>query len=76
MRELMIIGFILVLLGILAVGFQDVTFYTQERVVDAGPLKIDIERPHTIVFHPFAAGAAIVIGVALLIIGARSRPTG
>jgi len=72
MRALAIIGVLLVLFGILALGFQGVTYFSQERVVDAGPVKVDVQRPHTIVFHPIAAGAAVATGLVLILVGSRA----
>jgi hypothetical protein len=74
MRALMIIGVLLVVFGIVALGFQSVTFFTQERVVDAGPLKVDVQKPHTVVFHPAAGVAALAAGLVLVLLGYR-RPT-
>ena len=58
---------------VVALGIQSVTFFTQERVVDAGPLKVDVQKPHTIVFHPVAAAAAIGAGLLLVIVGTRAK---
>lgn len=71
MRMLAIIGVVLIVFGVLALGFQGVTFFTTERVVDAGPLKIDVARPHTIIFHPVAAAAALVAGLVLVVAGRK-----
>jgi len=72
MRILMILGVVLVIFGIVALAFQGVTFFTTERVLDAGPLSIDVARPHTIVFHPIAGVASLVAGVVLVLVGSRS----
>lgn len=72
MRALMIIGAILMVFGVLALAFQGVTFFTTDRVVDAGPLKIDVARPHTIVFHPVAGIVSLVAGLILVMAGRRS----
>ena len=39
MRLLAIVGLLLIVLGICALVFQGFTFFTTERVVDAGPFK-------------------------------------
>ncbi len=75
MRVLMVIGILLILFGIFALAFQGVTFFTQERVVNVGPLKIDVQRPHTIVLHPIVGVAALAGGIVLAIVGSRSRVT-
>jgi hypothetical protein len=76
MRILAIIGALLIVIGVVALGFQAITFFTVDRVVDAGPLQIDVKRPHTIVFNPLVCGVAVVAGLVLVIVGAKAKPTG
>jgi len=73
MRPLVWIGVLLILFGVFALAFQGITFFTTERAVDAGPLKIDVQRPHTIVFHPIAGLAALAGGAVMVAAGRRSR---
>ena len=73
MRVLTLIGVLLIALGIVALGFQSITYFTVDRVVDVGPLQIDVQRPHTIVFHPVAGAVAVVAGLILVIAGARAK---
>jgi hypothetical protein len=73
MRLLMVIGLILVVLGVVALAVPTFTFFTTERVADAGFFKIDISRPHTIVFNPIVGGVALAAGIVLTIAGLRSR---
>jgi hypothetical protein len=74
MRALVIIGVLLLIIGVVVLGFQGITYFTQERVVDAGPLKVDVQKPHTIIFNPIAGVAALGAGLVLVLIGSR-RPT-
>ncbi len=73
MRILAVIGVLLILVGIVALGSQSITYFTMDRVVDAGPLQIDVQRPHTIVFKPVASAVAIGAGLILVIVGAKAR---
>jgi uncharacterized membrane protein HdeD (DUF308 family) len=73
MRPVLVIGLILVVLGIVALAIPSFTFFTTERVADAGFFKIDISRPHTIVFNPIVGVVALAVGVVLVISGFRSR---
>ena len=73
MRILAIIGLLLIVLGVVALGIQSVTFFTTDRVVDAGPLQIDVQRPHTIVFNPIASIVAVVAGLVLVVVGASAK---
>ena len=72
MRPLVVIGLILVVLGIVALAVPSFTFFTTERVADVGFFKIDISRPHTIVFNPIVGGVALAAGIVLVIVGLRS----
>jgi hypothetical protein len=74
MRTLAVIGILLIILGVVALGFQSITFFTQERVVDAGPLQVDVSKPHTIIFNPILGAVALIGGIVLLIAGRRSAP--
>ena len=73
MRPLFAIGILLLVLGVCALMFQGVTYFTTERVGQAGPFAIDVQKPHTIVFHPVLGIAAMIGGVACMIAGSRSR---
>ncbi len=75
MRALAIVGVLLIVLGVVSLGFQTVTYYTPERVVNAGPLQIDMQRPHTIVINPIVGIVAVLAGVALAVVGGRTKTT-
>ena len=75
MRPLMIIGVLLIVFGIAALMFQGFTYYTTERVVDAGPFTVDVQKPHTIVLHPIVGIAAVVGGIVMLVAGRPARAT-
>jgi drug/metabolite transporter (DMT)-like permease len=68
----MIIGILLIVLGIVALSYQGFTFFTTERAVDIGPLAIDVQKPHTIIFHPILGVVALVIG-GLIIMSSRPK---
>ena len=73
MRALVVIGVLLVLFGIAALVFQGFTFFTTDRVLDAGPFKVDVQKPHTIVFNPVVGIAAVVGGAVMIFAGSRAR---
>jgi uncharacterized membrane protein HdeD (DUF308 family) len=75
MRALMIIGVLLILFGIAALMFQGITYYTTDRVVDAGPFKVDVQKPHTIILHPIVGIAAVIGGIAMVVAGRPARAT-
>jgi hypothetical protein len=73
MRILAIVSVLLIVVGIVALGFQSITYFTVDHVVDAGTLQIDVQRPHTIVFNPVACAVAIVAGLVLVLLGVKLR---
>jgi hypothetical protein len=75
MRPLMVIGILLIVFGIAALLFQGVTYYTTERVAQAGPFAIDVHKPHTIILHPVVGIAALVGGIAMMMAGRTVRAT-
>lgn len=72
MRALAIIGMLLIIFGIVALSFQGFTFFTHERVLDAGPFKVDAAHPHTIILHPIVGIVSVVAGLVLVLAGRRS----
>ena len=71
MRALPVIGVLLIVLGIAALAFQGFTFFTQERVVDAGPFKLDWQKPHTVILHPIVGIISVIAGLGLVFAGRR-----
>jgi uncharacterized membrane protein HdeD (DUF308 family) len=67
------IGLFLVVLGIVALAVPSITFFTTERVADAGFFKVDISRPHTVVFNPFVGIVALAAGLVLIVSGTNSK---
>jgi hypothetical protein len=73
MKMLIVIGLILVVLGVIALAVPSFTYFTTERVADVGFFKIDISRPHTIVFNPIVGGVALAAGIILVLFGFLSK---
>ena len=68
----MIVGVLLIALGVVALCFQGFTFFTTERAAEIGPLAIDVQKPHTIIFHPVLGVVALVIG-GLIVMSTRGK---
>ena len=66
-----ILGFALILLGLVAFAYQGITYTTQNKIIDIGPLQATVDKKETIPLPPIAGGLAVAGGVALLIMGAR-----
>jgi multisubunit Na+/H+ antiporter MnhB subunit len=72
MRIAVLIGLLLIVLGIAALGFQSFTFFTRVRVAEIGPFHMDVANPHTIILHPIVGIVALAAGLVLVFTG-RSK---
>jgi uncharacterized membrane protein len=74
-RSVMILGVVLIVLGVLALAYQGITYTKREKILDVGPLQATADREKTIPLPPLVGGLALAGGIALVIIGAvKSRP--
>jgi hypothetical protein len=64
---------ILIVVGVLALAFGGFSYTTRERVVDLGPLKVDADKQHSLPVAPIAGVAALVGGIALVMVGGKAR---
>ena len=71
MKALVVVGVVLIVLGILALPYQGVTYTTREKVIDLGPLKASVEKEKTIPLPPVLGGLAVVAGAFFVWMGAR-----
>ncbi len=71
MKPVVVIGIILVVLGLFALAYQGITYTTQEKVVDLGPVKVEAEKEKTIPLPPVVGAAAIAAGLVLVFLGRR-----
>ena len=55
------IGILLIVLGLVALSVGGFTFFTTERAVNAGPLQIDVQKPHTIILNPLVGVVAAFV---------------
>ena len=71
MKPLAIIGVVLIILGIVALAYQGITYTTREKVIDLGPLKASVEKEKTIPLPPLLGGLTVAAGVFLVWVGSR-----
>ncbi|MFZ3044463.1 MAG: DUF3185 domain-containing protein [Desulfatirhabdiaceae bacterium] len=71
MRTTTLLAIILIVIGIVAFGYQGITYSTRENVVDLGPLKVTTEKTNTIPLPPVVGAIALVGGIVLLAVGRK-----
>jgi uncharacterized membrane protein YidH (DUF202 family) len=68
-----IAGIVLIVLGVLALAYGGITYTKEKKVLDVGSLQASTKTRETIPLPPVIGGAAVVAGIALLIVGGRAR---
>jgi hypothetical protein len=64
-----LIGVVLIVLGVIALAYQGITYTTHEKVLEVGPLKATAEKKHTVPLPPVLGGLTLAAGVVLVIAG-------
>ncbi len=65
-------GIIILLIGLLLTIFTAITFFTKEKVVDIGSLKISANKRHHLNWSPFVGVAVMVAGGAVYFFSPKS----
>lgn len=73
MRSIAIVGAVLIVLGVVALMYQSITYTSRETVIDFGPLHAIADREKTAPLSPALGIAAVAGGFALLFTGARKH---
>ena len=71
MKTNSLIGIILIVIGIVALAYQGITYTTREKVVDLGPIQVSADKTRTFPLPPIVGGIALVGGIVLLVMGSR-----
>jgi hypothetical protein len=72
MKPTVLLGIALIVLGVIALAYQGITYTTREKVIDLGPLKATVEKEKTIPLPPVLGALALAGGIVLVVVGRRS----
>lgn len=67
MKTNILLAIVLIVIGIVAFGYQGISYTTREKVVDIGPIEMTADKTRTIPLPPVVGGIALAGGIALLI---------
>ena len=73
MKPIMIIGIVLIVLGVAALGYQGITYTSREKIIDIGPIQATQDTKKTIPLSPIVGGVALVGGIVLVVMGSGAR---
>jgi hypothetical protein len=71
MKSASLAGLVLLILGVVSLAYQGITYTTQKKVLDVGPLQATKEEKHTVPLPPVLGCLALMGGVVLLATGAK-----
>ena len=71
MKPTVLLGIALIVLGVIALAYQGITYTTRESVIDLGPLKATVEKQKTIPLPPVLGALALAGGIVLVIVGRK-----
>jgi hypothetical protein len=73
MKPIIWVGILLIILGALVLAYQGINYTRQKDVLDVGSVHVTSETHERIPLPPILGGLALVGGVVLLVMGARSK---
>jgi hypothetical protein len=73
MKATTIVGILLIVLGVVALAYQGISYTDTEQILDLGPIEAQTETRKVIPLPPILGGAALAAGVILLLAASRRR---
>jgi hypothetical protein len=71
MKTYTLTGIILIVIGVVALAYQGITYTTREKVVDIGPIQVTADKTRTLPLPPIVGAVALVGGIVLLVMGSK-----
>ena len=68
-----LIGVLLIVFGIVALVLGGIRWTTRDKVLDIGPIEATTEKHHEVPLSPIVGIAAVAGGIALVVVGSRTR---
>jgi len=73
MKPVTIIGIVLIVIGIIGFATGGISFTHRKRVADLGSVQISRETQDTLPLSPIFSTASLVVGLGLVVVGARAK---
>jgi hypothetical protein len=73
MKPATLIGILLIVIGIIGFAVGGFSFTHEKQDAKIGPLQVEHKQTDTIPIPPILSGIALVGGIALVVVGSRSR---
>jgi uncharacterized membrane protein len=69
MKPIMLTGIALILLGIVGLSYNQITYTSKEKILDIGPIQATAEKEKSIPLPPLLGGLVLVAGIGLVAAG-------
>ena len=69
MKPIMLTGIALILLGIVGLSYNQITYTRKEKILDIGPIQATAEKEKSIPLPPLLGGLVLVAGIGLVAAG-------
>ena len=69
MKPIMLAGIGLILLGIVGLSYNQITYTSKEKILDIGPIQATAEKEKSIPLPPLLGGLVLVLGIGLVAVG-------
>lgn len=73
MKNTLILGIVLILVGGAVLAYHQFSYQTRETVLEIGPIKATAERTHNVPLPPILGWALIGGGACVLVFSSRSK---
>jgi hypothetical protein len=73
MKPTTVVGIILVIVGIIGFAVGGISFTHEKKDIDMGPVQVSHQKKSTVPIPPVLSAIALVGGIALVVVGARSK---
>lgn len=68
-----VIGVLLIIFGIVTLGYQGITYTKKEKIAQFGDVQVTANTEKTLYFPPIVGGASLVAGIVLVVMGRRGN---
>lgn len=73
MTTIRIVALALIVLGIIGLAYQGITYTSKKEIIDIGPIEARHETKKTIPIPPILGAMALAGGIVLLLVGAKKK---
>jgi uncharacterized membrane protein len=73
MKTAIVVGILLIVLGIISLAYQGISYTREKKIVDLGPIQATEKTQERIPLPPILGAIALAGGVVLVIVGSRRK---